>query len=149
MKQRQRQNSDPSTTSVDARHRISRLGLAALVAVCATALLGATGARASTITVGSVLPPGYVSQPFGEKQTFLNTALPEKGANLVSPVSGAIVRWRMQGAKGGPFYLRVLHPNGTGAYTATGTGTAVTPTDAGLQTFTANLKVHSGDLIGI
>lgn len=123
------------------------LGIA-LVAIACT-MLAATAAQASTITVGSVLPPGFTSKPFEEKQTLLNTALPEKGANLVSPVNGAIVRWRMQGAKGGPFFLRVLHPTGTGAYTATGTGTAVTPTDAGLQTFTANLKVHSGDLIGI
>jgi hypothetical protein len=115
----------------------------------ACALFGASIAQASTITVGSVLPPGFTSEPFKEKQTFLNTALPEKGANLVSPVSGAIVRWRMQGAKGGPFFLRVLHPNGTGAYTASGTSGAVTPTDAGLQTFTANLPVKAGDLIGI
>jgi hypothetical protein len=117
--------------------------------MAAIALLGATAAQASTITVGSVLPPGFTSKPFGELHTQLNTALPEKGANLVSPVSGAIVRWRMQGAKGGPFFLRVLHPNGTGAYTASGTSGAVTPTDTGLQTFTANLRVKAGDLIGI
>lgn len=128
--------------------RKRKLGLGATL-MAAIALLGATAAQASTITVGSVLPPGFTSKPFGEVQTQLNTALPEKGANLVSPVSGAIVRWRMQGAKGGPFSLRVLHPNGTGAYTANGTSGAVTPTDAGLQTFTANLPVKAGDLIGI
>jgi hypothetical protein len=121
--------------------------IALMASVCA--LLGASAAQASTITVGSVLPPGFTSEPFNEVQTRLNTALPEKGANLVSPVSGAIVRWRVQGAKGGPFYLRVLHPNGTGAYTASGTSGAVTPTSTGLQTFTANLPVKAGDLIGI
>jgi hypothetical protein len=126
-----------------------RLIVAIALAAIACTMFAATAAQASTITVGSVLPPGFSSKPFGEKQTLLNTALPEKGANLVSPVNGAIVRWRMQGAKGGPFFLRVLHPTGTGAFTATGTDTAVTPTDAGLQTFTANLKVRSGDLIGI
>jgi hypothetical protein len=125
-----------------------KLGLVTTL-MAAVALLGATAAQASTITVGSVLPPGFTSKPFGELHTQLNTALPEKGANLVSPVSGAIVRWRMQGAKGGPFFLRVLHPNGTGAYTARGTSGAVTPTDMGLQTFTANLPVKAGDLIGI
>ena len=125
-----------------------KLGLVTTL-MAAIALLGATAAQASTITVGSVLPPGFTSKPFGEVQTQLNTALPEKGANLVSPVSGAIVRWRMQGAKGGPFFLRVLHPNGTGAYTASGTSGAVTPTDTGLQTFTANLPVKAGDLVGI
>jgi hypothetical protein len=125
-----------------------KLGLVTTL-MAAVALLGATAAQASTITVGSVLPPGFTSKPFEEVQTRLNTALPEKGANLVSPVSGVIVRWRMQGAKGGPFYLRVLHPNGTGAYTASGTSGAVIPTDAGLQTFTANLPIKAGDLIGI
>ncbi|MDX6594694.1 MAG: hypothetical protein QOI72_76 [Solirubrobacterales bacterium] len=129
------------------RRNTSSLAIALVASACA--LLGASAAQASTITVGSVLPPGFTSKPFEEKQTFLNTALPEKGANLVSPVSGAIVRWRMQGAKGGPFYLRVLHPNGTGAYAASGTSGAVTPTDPGLQTFTTNLPVKTGDLIGI
>jgi hypothetical protein len=127
----------------------SRFGVAIALMASACALLGATAAQASTITVGSVLPPGFTSKPFEEVQTRLNTALPEKGANLVSPVSGAIVRWRVQGAKGGPFFLRVLHPNGTGAYTASGTSAAVTPTGPGLQTFTANLPVKTGDLIGI
>ncbi len=127
----------------------TRFGLAVALMASACALFGATAAQASTITVGSVLPPSFASKPFEEVQTRLNTALPEKGANLVSPVNGAIVRWQVQGAKGGPFYLRVLHPNGTGAYTATGTSTAASPTDTGLQTFTANLPVRTGDLIGI
>ncbi len=126
-----------------------KLGLALALAAIACTMFAATAAQASTITVGSVLPPGFTSKPFGELHTQLNTALPEKGANLVSPVNGAIVRWRMQGGKGGPFFLRVLHPNGSGAYTASGTSGAVTPTDAGLQTFTANLRVKAGDLIGI
>jgi hypothetical protein len=134
----------------DGRGRASsRFGLAIALVASACALLGATAAQASTITVGSVLPPGFTSKPFEEVQTRLNTALPEKGANLVSPVSGAIVRWRVQGAKGGPFYLRVLRPNGTGAYTASGTSAAAIPTDAGLQTFTANLPIKAGDLVGI
>jgi hypothetical protein len=82
-------------------------------------------------------------------ETFFNTALPEKGANLVSPVNGTIVRWRVQDAKGGPFYLRVLRPNGTGAYAGAGTSNPATPSGTGLQTFPANLPVHAGDLIGI
>jgi IPT/TIG domain/PASTA domain len=139
-----------ANASGDGRGRASsRFGLTIALMPIACALLGASAAQASTITVGSVLPPGFTSKPFEEVQTRLNTALPEKGANLVSPVSGAIVRWRVQGAKGGPFYLRVLHPNGTGAYTASGTSTAVTPTGLGLQTFTANLPIKAGDLIGI
>ena len=78
-----------------------------------------------------------------------SAALPEKGANLTSPVSGAIVRWRMQDPAGGPFVLRVLRPNGSGGYMAAGTSNPVTPSGGGLQTFTANLPVQAGDLIGV
>ncbi|MFN8162690.1 MAG: IPT/TIG domain-containing protein [Solirubrobacterales bacterium] len=132
-----------------ARSRWGRLGVAALVVASAWALLAATAAQASTVTVGSVLPIAFTPTQFEQVKTQLNTALPEPGANLVSPVTGAIVRWRVQGAKGGPFFLRVLHPNGTGAYEATGTSLPAIPSGAGLQTFTTNLPIHAGDLIGI
>lgn len=122
--------------------------VAALVATVAWAMLAAT-AQASTVTVGSVLPPGFTATEFGQVQTMFNTTLPEKGANLVSPVDGAIVRWRMQGAEGGPYYLRVLDPNGNGAYAASGKSGPATPVGSGLQTFSANIPVHAGDLIGV
>ena len=125
------------------------LGVLAIAAMSACALLAAT-AQAATITVGSVLPPGSVATEFKEVRTFFNTALPEKGANLTSPATGAIVRWRMQNAEGGPFSLRVLRPNGTGGYMAAGTSNPVTPAaGGGLQTFTANLPIKAGDLIGV
>ncbi len=130
------------------RSRLGRLGAAAVAALGATALI-ASAAQASTISIGSVLPPGYTETEFGPLQTRFNTALPEKGANLTSPVDGAIVRWRVQGAEGGPFYLRVLHPTGSGAYKAVGTSNPATPVSTKLQTFTANLPVKAGDLIGI
>ncbi|MEX2106324.1 MAG: IPT/TIG domain-containing protein [Solirubrobacterales bacterium] len=130
------------------RGRFGRLGIALSAAVSACALLAAT-AQASTVTVGSVLPPGSTPAKFGEVQTLFNTALPEPGANLASPATGAVVRWRVQGAKGGPFYLRVLHPNGKGAYEATSASLPATPSGEGLQTFSTNLPIHAGDLIGI
>lgn len=145
---RARHEANTSTGSGMGQGRSGRLGLAVAVAsVCA--LLAAGAAQASTVTVGSVLPPGSTPAKFEKVETFFNTALPEKGANLVSPVNGAIVRWRVQDAKGGPFYLRVLRPNGSGAYAAVGTSNPATPSGSGLQTFTANLPVHAGDLIGI
>lgn len=125
-----------------------RLGLLAAAALSALAMTAGM-AQANTITVGSVLPPGAVSEPVGEKQTFFNTALPEKGASLASPVSGAIVRWRLVGASGGPFYLRVLRPNGLGAYTAVATSSPVTPADTALQTFNTNLPIRAGDLLAV
>jgi hypothetical protein len=120
-----------------------------VVAASAWALLAVGLAQASTIAVGSVFPPGSTATAFGKVQTLFNTALPEKGANLVSPVNGTIVRWRVQGAEGGPFALRVLRPNGSGGYAGAGTSNPATPSGTGLQTFTANLPVHAGDLIGI
>ncbi|MGN6216658.1 MAG: IPT/TIG domain-containing protein [Solirubrobacterales bacterium] len=125
-----------------------RFSLAVGVAA-AWMLVGAVAAQASVISIGSVLPEGFTSQKFERVQTLFNTALPEPGANLSSPVSGAIIRWRVQGAKGGPFYLRVLHPNGKGAYEAAGKSQGVTPSGLGLQTFETNLKIQAGDLIGI
>lgn len=130
------------------RRMLGRLGFMAAIAASAVALL-APSAGASTVTVGSVLPPGSTATEFGQVETFFNTALPEKGANLTSPVDGAIVRWRLQDAEGGPFFLRVLRPNGSGGYMAVGTSNPATPSGPGLQTFTANLPIKAGDLIGI
>lgn len=125
-----------------------RLGLLVIAAMSTWVFL-ATAAQATTITIGSVLPLGSTPTEFGQVETFFNTALPEKGANLVSPVNGAVIRWRVQGAEGGPFYLRVLRPNGSGAYTAVGKSSPATPANSELQTFTTNVPVQAGDLIGI
>jgi IPT/TIG domain len=116
---------------------------------CIGALMAAASAPAAVVSVGSVLPEGATPKPFNRVQTLFNTTLPEPGANLASPVSGAIVRWRVQGAVGGPFYLRVLHPDGKGGFEAAGTSLPATPVDTGLQTFSTNLKIQAGDLIGI
>jgi hypothetical protein len=131
------------------KSRRSKRTMLVSIAVSAMALLATGSAQASTVTVGSVLPPGSSPTAFGQVETFFNTALPEKGANLVSPVTGAIVRWRVQGAEGGPFYLRVLRPNGSGAYAGVGTSGGATPSGTGVQTFNANLPIRAGDLIGI
>jgi len=123
--------------------------MALAFAASAWLLIAAGTAQASVISVGSVLPEKFTPTEFTRVQTFFNTGLPQPGANLASPVNGAIVRWRIQGASGGPFYLRVLHPNGKGAYEAAGTSLPATPVNEGLQTFSTNLKVRAGDLIGI
>lgn len=123
------------------------LTVACMAAVCM--LVVAASAQASVIRVGSVLPDGFVSKKFERVETLFNTALPESGAVLASPVNGAIVRWSVQGAVGGPFYLRVLRPNGKGAYEAVGKSAPATPLTPGLQTFGTNLKIQAGDVIGI
>jgi IPT/TIG domain/PASTA domain len=152
MKCRQRHDDVVKTSRIIAPRgtTLGRISGLAVAAMSALALLAAPAAQASTITVGSVLPPGSVPTEFEQVRTLFNTALPEKGANLASPVNGTIVRWRMQDPEGGPFRLRVLRPNGSGAYTAVGTSNPATPAaGGGLQTFTANLPVRAGDLIGV
>src|ERR1700749_795569 len=110
----------------------ARIGILAMALATAWALVMAVAAGATTVTVGSVLPPTFTSTPFEGVRSQFNTTLPETGASLASPVNGAIVRWKMQGAVGGPFTLRVLHPNGAGAYTATASSQAVTPNGSGI-----------------
>jgi hypothetical protein len=123
---------------------------AVLIACLASAwALTAASAQAAVVSIGSVLPEKFTATEFTRAQTLFNTALPQPGASLASPVSGVVVRWRIQGASGGPFYLRILRPNGKGAYEAAGTSLPATPTNEGLQTFSTNLKIQAGDLIGI
>jgi hypothetical protein len=128
--------------------RTRRLAIAIACVAGAMALM-ATSVQAAVIRIGSVLPKEFTPTEFTRVQTFFNTGLPEAGASIASPVDGAILRWQIQGASGGPFYLRVLHPNGKGAYEAAGTSLPASPLGEDLQTFSTNLKVKAGDLIGI
>jgi hypothetical protein len=129
-----------------------KISLVTSGALAALLLIGAAGAQAATVTVGSPLTATFggvlSSAPSG---TWANVALSEPGANPVSPVSGTISHWRMTGAySGGPFRLRVLRPTSMGGYTGAGTSTPVTPIGNGPQTFTiASLPIQAGDLIGV
>lgn len=79
--------------------------------------------------------------------TWTNTVLPP-GGTLTSPSNGTIVRWRIVGAGGGPFELRVLAPAGGTAYTGAGTGPPQTPTTGGTETFPASLPITAGQIVG-
>ncbi len=79
--------------------------------------------------------------------TWANIGLPP-GANLTSPSDGTIVRWRIVGATGGPFRLRVLTPVGGTRYTGAGTGPPQTPTTNATETFPANLPIKVGQIVG-
>ncbi len=129
--------------------RAGRIGILVVALATAWALVAAVAAQATTVTVGSVLPPTFTETPFEGVRTQFNTTLPEAGANLASPVDGAIVRWKMQGAVGGPFTLRVLHPNGLGAFTPVASSESVRPIGIGIETFTTQLPIRSGDVIAV
>jgi hypothetical protein len=109
-----------------------------------------SGAQAATVTIGSPLtttfPGQYASAPSG---TWVNSSLSEPGANVASPVSGTIVRWRLAGNHNdGPFKLRVLRPGPGGVYTGAGTSASVAVLP-GTQTFSTSLAVQPGDVIGL
>jgi hypothetical protein len=81
--------------------------------------------------------------------TEANATLAEPGANVTSPVTGTIVRWRLVvESTGTPFALRVLRP-AVGGETGVGTSSQVTPTSTGAQTFATNLPIKAGDLISL
>jgi hypothetical protein len=120
--------------------------VAALVAV--SALLGAGSAQATTVTVGSPLT-GSVTGSFGGTATEANFALGEPGARVTSPVNGMIVSYRAKLGDVGRVAIRVLRPAGGSAFTGAGSSTTVTPPGTGLQTFSANLPIQAGDLVGL
>ena len=123
-----------------------------LAGAAACALWAASSAEAATVTVGSPMTmPATGTSLCGAACTWANTALGESGANVTSPISGTIVRWRLAGGStGGPFELRVIRPAGGGLYTGAGTSSPAQPVGSGVQTFlTTNLPIQAGDLIGI
>jgi IPT/TIG domain-containing protein/PASTA domain-containing protein len=129
---------------------MGRLGLGLLAGACTLALLAPGSAPAANVTVGSPLTATFGPATIGSGAvTLLNTALPEPGANVTSPIDGAIVRWRIQGASGGPFRLRVLTPVSGTTYTGGGSTGAETPKGPGLETFTTVLPIKAGQTVAL
>jgi hypothetical protein len=127
---------------------VRRLRWAAPIAAVALLSFGAN-ARAATVTVGSPLTQAFNPVGFGKVETIANTALPEPGSHVFSPVNGTIVRWRVLGAQGGPFRLRVMRRVGGFTFTGAGTSGFEAPASLGLQTFATNLPIQAGDTIGL
>lgn len=127
-----------------------RYGIALTLALALSALAGGS-AQASTVTVGSPLTAAFASTEYGVDgpATRYNTALPEPGANVTSPVSGVILRWSIVGAEGGPFKLRVLTPGTANKYTGAGTSGGGIPSSTGVQTFATVLPIKAGQTIGL
>ena len=101
------------------------------------------------MTVGSPLTASFGTLNPGTPTTVANFVLVEPGANVTSPVSGTIVRWRITQATGGPFRLRVLSPVGGTTYTGAGTSEPRIPSSTATQTFTTNLPISAGQSIGL
>jgi hypothetical protein len=127
----------------------THLGLAVLSAACAWALLTAAAAPAANVTVGSPLTATFASANIGSISTLVNSSLGEPGSNVTSPTDGLIVRWRVQGAAGGPFRLRVVTPVSGATYTGGGSTGPGIPLGLDVETFSAALPIKAGQSIGL
>jgi hypothetical protein len=124
--------------------------LPALLASTAAALAFCGSAQAAPVTVGSPLVGPFKAEgPTSIEATLLNLTFGEAGAHATSPVSGAIVRWHVLDALGGPFKLRVLRPVGGPVYTAVNSSAPVTAATTGFETFPTDLPVQAGDTVGV
>jgi hypothetical protein len=115
-------------------------------------LLAPSAAQARTITVGSPLQGSFsVSLTFlAPSVTVSNTVLGDPTANVVSPVDGVVVRWRLvPQAAADAYALRVLHPEGGKSFVGAGTSISQVASTTAIQTFPTNLPIKAGDAIGI
>jgi hypothetical protein len=139
----------PRSSAASAGTRVPSLIGVFMLAAAVWVLVIAASAQAAVVTVGSPLSaPFPFAGGFG-MVTVTNLVLPEPGANVTSPVSGTIVRWRLSGASGGPFRLRVLTPGGGTTFTGAGTSEPRTPSGTATESFTTNLPISAGQQIGL
>jgi PASTA domain len=115
---------------------------------CALAL--APAARAETVTLGSTVASGSLTNlcSGGIECTYLpfnNVYSP----GLVVPFDGTITSFSVNsGSATGAVKLRVIRPASGGRFTGAGTSAAA-PLSTGVQTYTTSLPVRTGDLLGI
>jgi len=124
-----------------------KLGIGCAAVIAAAGMFASTGAQAATVTVGSPLTATF-DGTFGGPVTDVNIALPEHGATAVSPADGTIVSWRVIVGSTGGLAIRVIEPAAGGAYRGAGTSAAAA-SGTGTQSFSANLPIKAGDLIGL
>jgi hypothetical protein len=128
----------------------ARIKAAIAISVAALAmLLPVASAQGATVTVGSPLTQGFLPASFNAVGTVINSTLTEPGATVASPITGTVIRWRVTGASGGPFKLRVLRPAGGLSFTGAGTSAPATPAGASTQVFSTALPIQAGDVIGL
>src|SRR5690242_12599707 len=117
---------------------IRRIGV--LASVLALAAVLGSSAEAATVTVGSPLTASPLGH-FGGSATEANAALSEPGTHVSSPINGVIVRYRIDVESLGQFAIRVLRPAAGDTYTGAGSGTPVSPSVQGIQTFSSSLPI--------
>lgn len=121
---------------------------AAALAVSALGLVLPTAAAGKPVIVGSPLEGKFTSAHAIGEGTYFNTALPEPGANVVSPVDGAIINVQMIGGEGGPYRVRVLSPDGGSSYTSAAASPPIVLDAERQGSFTA-LPIAAGDAVAL
>lgn len=144
MRHRSRYAARPWTMS-----KQSKTGFAVLLAVSTLGLLATTTVQASTVTVGSPLTASFTPREVPGPATVVNSALPESGVNVTSPITGTIVRWRLAAASGTAFRLRVLGVQGGSFYTGGLSSSPESYSGSGVQTFTTSLPIKAGETVGL
>src|SRR4051812_33161205 len=97
-----------------------------LVSVVALATVFGSSVAAAAVTVGSPLTASPIGH-FGGSATEANVELSEPGAQEVSPITGVIVRYRVDVESLGQFAIRALRPAAGGMFTGAGTSSPVAP----------------------
>jgi hypothetical protein len=118
-----------------------RLIAALAISICAFA---AAPAGAAIVTVGSSMTGNYTSTEIGSSFAVFNTKV---SGNSVSPVSGAVIGWNIQGASGGPFTLRVIEPINSTEYLGGGASAAVSPLTTAFQHFSTHVPIKAGETV--
>ncbi len=128
------------------RNRRLLAGPAVVLGLCGA--FACTGAEAAPITVGSPIQGEIFPLATNAPGTLIQTRLPEAGARVVSPVDGAVIRWRTGKGKG-PFTMDVVTPNSDGTYTQTAVSAPATAGGGSVETFPTELPIKAGQAVGI
>jgi hypothetical protein len=110
----------------------------------------AGSAEAKIVTVGSPLTQQFEPQGCIEICTVIPTGFEDGSALVGSPVTGAVVRWRiLQASPAHQYRLRVVNRAGTATFIGAGASAPATPAGSGLETFATALPIQAGQMIGL
>lgn len=128
-------------------------GLLAGLCVVAFGLIGAAGAQAAPVTLGSPLTApfefaGQCNFVLGCEATAIG--LSEPGSLTASPIAGTVVRWRAEGTTlGSEYRINVLRPNPSGTYTETAVSPPAISAGEPTEAFAADLPIAVGEYVAI
>ncbi|HEX5608517.1 MAG TPA: IPT/TIG domain-containing protein [Solirubrobacterales bacterium] len=109
----------------------------------------AASASAKVVTVGSPLTNTFVELACSGC-TVIPTEFEGSAALVSSPVTGAVIRWRiLQAAPPFQYRLRVANRLGLATFAGAGASSLATPLGSGLEAFPAQIPIQAGQYIGL